>query len=55
MLKRQNILPKTTSFFISSAGRTESEQKFKRKSSCLIADGSHIKKCMATYSSSHRT
>ena len=31
MLKRHNILPTRTSFFISSAGKTESVQEFKIK------------------------
>ena len=55
MSKRQNILPTRTTSFSSSAVKIESEQKFKKKNSCFIADSSHIKNCMATYSSSHRT
>ena len=46
MLKRHNILPTRTSFFISSVGKIESVQEFKIKlfkSSYFIADDSHIK------------
>ena len=45
MLKRHNILPTRTSFFISSAGKIESvlELKINFSSSCFIADDSHVK------------
>ena len=41
MTKRHNILRTRTNFFISSAGKIESVQKF--SSSCVIADDSHVK------------
>ena len=42
--KRLNILPTRTSFFISSAGKIESEQEFKIElpSTCFIALDSHV-------------
>ena len=50
MSKRHNILPKKTSFFISSAGKIESVQEFKMKASamkllnsCFNVDDSHVK------------
>ena len=46
MLKRHNILPTRTSFFISSAGKIESVKELKMKLfeySCFAADDSHVK------------
>ena len=45
MLKRHNILPTRTRFFISSARKIESlqELKIKLSSSCFIADDSYVK------------
>ena len=45
MSKRHNILPRRTSFFISSAGKIECVQEFKIKlsSSCFIVADSHVK------------
>ena len=44
MLKRHNILPTRTSFFISSAGKIERVQELKNKFfNCFIADDSHVK------------